>query len=141
MDPLRHDLTIACDAARAFDLYTVGMGTWWLAAYTPDPETFSGIDGDPAVDGGIALRQGAERVLFGRVLVWEPARHFAQSFWLAMSREHPTRLDVWFTAVGAVCTVALEHGGWTSDNASARAEYSDWPLLLGSYAEAAARYN
>lgn len=139
MDALRHVVTVACDQQAAFDLFTTGMGSWWDPAYTPDPASFTGLDVEPEVGGVVALRTGDTAHPIGRVLVWDPPRRYAQTFWLGLDPEHPTRLDVRFDAVDDVCTVVFEHGGWTPHNRTSRTRFSDWSVLLGRFAEAAAR--
>ena len=139
MDPLQHEVTVACDQDAAFHLFTTGMGTWWDPAYTPDAASFTGIDVEPRVGGVVTMRHGDETYVFGRVLVWRPTTDYGQSFWLAMDPEHPSRIDAAFQGVDGVCTVRFAHGGWTDDNLEASREYSSWPHLLGLFAQAAAR--
>ncbi len=139
MDPLQHQVTVACDQESAFNLFTAGMGTWWDPVHTEDAATFTGIDLEPHVDGAVTMRHGADSYTFGRVLVWEPPSDYGQSFWLAMDPAHPSRIDAAFDGHDGVCTVRFAHGGWTAENEAAGARYSDWPHLLGRFAEAAAR--
>lgn len=136
---LRHEVTVACDQTAAFELFTTGMGTWWDPDHSSDATTFSGIDLEPRVGGVVSMRYGARSEEFGRVLLWQPPEAYSQSFWLAMSPEHPSRIDASFDGVDSVCTVRLRHGGWTEVNSDARDHYRDWPHLLGRFATAAAR--
>lgn len=138
MEPIHHNVTIACSPQRAFEVFTTGMGTWWDPAYTPDPATYIGIDLDPRVGGAVALRHGDATYPFGEVTQWRPGEHYQQTFWLAMDRAHPSTVDVRFTPDGGVCLVTFEHGGWDAANVAARDKYGDWPVLLGRFAEAAA---
>ncbi|CAN5425596.1 hypothetical protein BH11ACT8_BH11ACT8_01620 [soil metagenome] len=140
MTGLHHELTIACDPQRAFTLFTLGMGTWWDPAYSPDPEAFTGIEVEPFVGGALTMLLGDARYVFGRVRTWEPGVRFTQSFCLAMSPESPSEIDVHFAEdEGGVCLVSFHHGGWSPANRAFRTKYRDWPYLLGQYAEAAAR--
>ena len=52
------------------------------------------------------------------VLVWEPGRHYAQSFTLAQDPAYPSRLDVTFEEAKHVggTRVRFAHGGWTPAN-------------------------
>jgi hypothetical protein len=138
MEPLHHEVTVACDRAAAYRLFTTGLGSWWDPAHTPDAATFTGAGVEPRVGGAVALLHGEQRSVFGEVLVWDRPAHYAQTFWLGMDPAHPTRLDVRFEEEDGVCTVVFEHGGWTEQNLAHRARSGDWSHLLGRFARAAA---
>ena len=139
-DPLHHAVDVACDARRAFEVFT-DLGSWWDPASTPDPEAFGGIEATPGVGGEVVLRlDGTPRPL-GRVTAWEPGAHYAQTYlphWWGPEGARPTWLDVTFTDEGGVCLVELRHGGWDSTNLVLRQRCTDWPDLLGRFARACA---
>ena len=139
-DPLHHAVDVACDARRAFEVFT-DLGAWWDPASTPDPEAFGGIEATPGVGGEVVLRlDGTPRPL-GRVTAWEPGAHYAQTYlphWWGPEGTRPTWLDVTFTDEGGVCLVELRHGGWDSTNLVLRQRCTDWPDLLGRFARACA---
>ena len=139
-DPLHHAVDVACDARRAFEVFT-DLGSWWAPASTPDPEAFGGIEATPGVGGEVVLRlDGTPRPL-GRVTAWEPGAHYAQTYlphWWGPEGTRPTWLDVTFTDEGGVCLVELRHGGWDSTNLVLRQRCTDWPDLLGRFARACA---
>ncbi|MBM7507379.1 hypothetical protein [Nocardioides salarius] len=139
-DPLHHAVDVACDARRAFEVFT-DLGSWWDPASTPDPEAFGGIEATPGVGGEVVLRlDGTPRPL-GRVTAWEPGAHYAQTYlphWWGPEGTRPTWLDVTFTDEGGVCLVELRHGGWDSTNLVLRQRCTDWPDLLGRFARACA---
>lgn len=139
MEPIRHEVTVACDQRSAFTLFTSGMGSWWDPAYSPDAASYDGIEVDGRVGGAVAMRHGSSTYRFGEVTAWQPTTRYGQTFWLAMSPEHPSALDVVFAAADGVCTIHFQHTGWTEANASFRDKYGDWSHLLGRFAQAAAR--
>ncbi len=93
MDPIRHSVTVAASPEVAFEVFSLGMGSWWDPTYTPDADSL-------------------------------PA--------------HPSTIEADFTTEETGARVDFEHGGWTDDNAAARAKYGDWSHLLRRYADAAA---
>ncbi|MGI8522285.1 MAG: SRPBCC domain-containing protein [Nocardioides sp.] len=137
MDPIRHTVDVTATPEQAFEVFTVGMGTWWGADYSPDASTYTGIDLDPRPGGIVALRHGEASYPIGEVTVWEPGAHYAQTFSLAMDADHPSALDVHFAVVDAGCRVNLAHGGWSVDNSEHREKYGDWPVLLDRFRLAA----
>jgi len=137
MDPIRHQVRVACSPERAFEAFTVEMGAWWDPDYSPDPASYTGIRVEPLVGGIVALVHGGAAYAFGEVTVWEPGERFAQTWTLAMDPSHPSSLDVRFEPVEGGCRVRLEHGGWNAGNAAFRDKFGDWPHLLGRYVEAA----
>lgn len=134
--PIVLHVWVACDPDRAFEVFTARFGDWWPHdAYSPGP--LAGIGVEPRVGGTVTMLLadgGAYHV--GDVLVWEPGRHYAQSFTLAQDQAYPSRLDVTFEAAKHVggTRVRFAHGGWTPANVAGRARFSEWDLLLGHYA-------
>ena len=135
MDPIRHSITVAATPETAFEVFTLGMGGWWDAAYTPDPDSFDGIALAPEVAAPVAMVHGTTSYPFGNVTVWEPGVRYAQTFWLAMDPAHPSTIEATFAAEGDGCRVDFEHGGWNEENSEARDKYGDWPHLLSRYAD------
>ena len=138
MDPIRHSITVAATPETAFEVFTLGMGGWWDAAYTPDPDSFDGIALAPEVAAPVAMVHGTTSYPFGNVTVWEPGVRYAQTFWLAMDPAHPSTIEATFAAEGDGCRVDFEHGGWNEENSEGRDKYGDWPHLLSRYADSVA---
>ena len=68
------------------------------------------------------LLEAGDAYPLGEVLVWEPGRHYAQSFTLAQDPAYPSRLDVTFEVgkhLGGT-RVRFAHGGWTPSNVDGR---------------------
>jgi uncharacterized glyoxalase superfamily protein PhnB len=139
--PIVLHLWVACPPAQAFEVFTARFGEWWpREAYSPGP--LRGIRVEPWVGGEVTmLPEGADAYRLGEVLVWEPGRHFAQSFTLAQDPAYPSRLDVTFEPAKHVggTRVRFAHGGWTPANVAGRSRFSEWDLLLGQYAALANR--
>jgi hypothetical protein len=76
---------------------------------------------------------------WGEVVVWEPGRRLVHTFSLAQDPQHPSEVAVDFVPGGeggetGGCTVRFAHGGWTDANASARAKFGAWPVMLDRFA-------
>jgi hypothetical protein len=139
MDPIRQSITVAASPEVAFEVFTLGMGSWWDPAYTPDADSFDGITLGPEVGATVSMVHGDSSYPFGNVTLWEPGVRYVQTYWLAMDPAHPSTIEASFTAEGDGCRVDFEHGGWTDDNAAVRAKYGDWGHLLERYADAVAQ--
>ena len=138
MDPIRSSLVVDASPEVAFEVFTLGMGSWWDAGYTPDPDSFDGIAIGPEVGAPAAMVHGDSTYPWGNVTVWEPPARYAQTFWLAMDAAHPSTIEARFVAEGSRTRVDFEHGGWTDDNVGFREKYRDWDHLLRQYADAVA---
>jgi uncharacterized glyoxalase superfamily protein PhnB len=134
--PIVLHLWVAGTPQRAFEVFTERFGEWWPRdAYSPGP--IRGIRVEPHAGGEVAmLLEGGDAYPLGEVLVWDPGRHYAQSFTLAQDPAYPSRLDVTFEEAKHVggTRVRFAHGGWTPANVAGRARFSEWDLLLGQYA-------
>lgn len=130
--PIRHELTLAADPARAFEVFAEEMVGWWPLAKL----NVLGLGSLVSFEADLLIERtvdGGEAV-WGEVREWEPARRLRLSW-------HPgtpevTEITVTFDAADAGTHVTLEHSGWEAytDPAAARAEYEPvWPLVLETY--------
>src|SRR5215203_3431912 len=94
--PIVLHLWVAGPPRRAFEVFTERFGEWWPRdAYSPGP--IRGIRVEQRVGGEVAmLLEGGDAYRLGEVLVWEPGRHYAQTFTLAQDPAYPSRLDLTF---------------------------------------------
>lgn len=133
-----HSVVVDADRQRAFEVFTEHFGAWWDPRLTAAPHTFSGVR-VPTAPGEEVVFEHADGVHYpvGRVTDYEPGQRFAMSFWLALDRDHPTRLLVEFepTPAGAQTHVTLTHDGWTASTVAERPKFTEWPDLLRRYAE------
>jgi len=132
--PIVVSRTVACPPEDAFAAFTARMGEWWDPRLTPDPTSYDGILLEARVGGTVALvHHGQDPWPIGEIIDWEPGRHYAQTFSLALPA--PTTLSVEFVPDGTGTTVILTHAGWVEENAAERSKFSEWPGLLAAYSE------
>ncbi len=124
---------LACDAVRAFTLFTEHASEWWPPdrRHTDDPSSSirlvpSGRFWERASDG--------REVELGRVRVWEPPARLVLDFYPGTDPEHPTEVTVTFTAEEAGTRVRVEQRPTAASEAlfagrAPRYERS-WELLL-----------
>jgi uncharacterized glyoxalase superfamily protein PhnB len=131
--PVVEEVLVQAGPDVAFDAFTTDLGRWWDLRYAPPGTTGAVIE--PGAGGEVAFLVGEHRYVVGRVTTWAPAERLSLAFWLAVDPAHPTDLDITFEADGTGSRVTLTHGGWTAANVAERAKFTDWPVLLGRYAE------
>jgi uncharacterized protein YndB with AHSA1/START domain len=139
-EPIVVERTVPRSAQDAFRTYTARIGSWWHPAYTANAETLRAITIEPYVGGRIYASHGdLGEDVWGEVTAFEPGERFTHSFTLAQDPDRPTEVTVEFIPRGEdACEVRLTHGGWTAENADARATFTDWPLLLDRFVALAA---
>ena len=135
--PIEHTYRLACSPDTAFEAFTGRIQEWWHPAYAPDGWRATHIAGH--VGGHVTMElQNAVTYEWGTVTVWDPPRHYAQTFTLAQDPEHPSALDAWFDPLpDAGCSMRFAHGGWTAGNLAGRARFTEWPVLLDRFAAVA----
>lgn len=122
LPPILNEVVVRLGPVEAFDLFT--SFSWWRDYGLAD-------DGHVSIDHGeVVFHNPDGDTSIGRVLVWERGATYAQTFTLAQDADHPTTLTATFEAVPIGTRVRVEHGGWMASNASRRAHFSDWPLIL-----------
>lgn len=122
LPPIVNEVDVPLRPGAAFDLFT--SFSWWQDYGLAD-------GGHVSIDAGeVVFHNPDGDMSIGRVLVWEPGARYAQTFTLAQDADHPTTLTATFQAVPDGTLVRVEHGGWNASNASRRAHFSDWPLIL-----------
>jgi len=140
--PIELTYELGCTAEEAFDAFTRRIDEWWHPAYAPD-----GLD-RVEIDGGVGGRAsmhlaGGTTYPWGTVTVWEPPRHYAQTFTLAQDPEHPSTLEVRIEPTRTHgrrhpgSRVHFAHGGWTPGNVAGRARFTEWGILLDRFAAVA----
>jgi hypothetical protein len=152
-EPIRRTVEVPLEPARAFDLFTREMETWWpLAEYSRVVNEQRG--GDVRVTrlefqarpGGSILEHTSDgRVLpWGEVVGWDPPRQVTMAWRPHSEPEPPTDLIVTFHPQGTRTLVEIEHGGWERLSETFREGMYDiylrgWVTTLGFYAIAAGR--
>ena len=122
LPPIVNEVYVPLRPSDAFDLFT--SFSWWHDYGLAD-------DGHVSIDAGrVVFHNPDGDMSIGQVLIWEPGARYAQTFTLAQDANCPTMLTATFEAVPGGTRVRVEHGGWNATNASRRAHFSDWPLIL-----------
>lgn len=113
--PVRKSVHVNAPQARAFEVFTAGIGRWWPRSHhigTAEPETFviEPRQGGRWFERGV---DGAECEV-GKVLVWDPPARLVLAWQLTPEFKYDpnliTEVDVQFIADGANATrVELEH--------------------------------
>ena len=78
IDPIRRTITVSCDPATAFRVFTDEMATWWpldmfSRSVDEDGAPVTSVVFDHEEDGAIwEVRSDGARASWGEVLAWEP---------------------------------------------------------------------
>ena len=134
-------MTVAVPVERAFEVFTRRVGDWWpLHTHScfEDEAAAVAFEGERLVE----RSKAGEEAVWGEVLAWEPPSRIAFTWHPGYAEGDPvTEVEVRFRAQGGSTVVELEHRGWErlGERAEeARAGYEiGWPIVLGSYAQAA----
>ena len=115
IQPVRKTITVNAPQARAFEVFTGGMGQWWNPDYTIGRKPFSSVVIEPKEGGRWFERddEGGE-CDWGRVLVWDPPRRAVLAWQIsaewAFDPNLTTELEIRFLPEGPSTTrVELEH--------------------------------
>ena len=142
--PVKKEVTVAASMARAFEVFTAGIGSWWpLVGHSVGDDRSESIEMECHVEGRLVERiQGGEEAEWGRVLTWDPPRRVVFSWYPGRMGQTPTEVEVRFEAIDEDRTrVQLEHRGWervTPERLEVRPSYVEgWGVVLGHYAAVA----
>lgn len=149
IEPIRRHVTVRCDPATAFRVFTAEMDTWWplhihsRAAGMPGVVKAERIVVEEQAGGRIyeVMSDGVEAD-WGTILIWEPPQRLVIAWQPNGGPQNPTELELRFAAEGEGTRVDLEHRGWERlgpDGDEARESYlNGWPLTFDRlFAEAA----
>jgi uncharacterized protein YndB with AHSA1/START domain len=151
IEPIRASISVRTDPARAFEVFTRRMDTWWpLEMHSRAVDEFEGavradrVEFEERVGGRVLEHLSDGQVLpWGEVLVWEPPTRFVLAWKPNASPRPPTELEVRFTPEGDGALVELEHRGWERLGEiaqEARAGYGEgWLVTLGLFEQAIER--
>jgi uncharacterized protein YndB with AHSA1/START domain len=113
--PIQKSIRVAVSVARAFQVFTEDMTTWWpLATYHIGKVDAKSVVLEPFV-GGRWFERGIDgsECDWGRVRSWDPPGRLVLSWEISSQWQHDpsiqTEVEVRFTAEGASTRVDLEH--------------------------------
>ncbi|HEX8681781.1 MAG TPA: SRPBCC domain-containing protein [Ardenticatenaceae bacterium] len=141
-DAVRKTITVRCDVETAFRIWTEQMNSWWPKGHSRSGNPSTTVLMESQIGGRIYERtpEGVEHD-WGRVIVWNPPRHYAYHWYLGSGPEQPTRVDVHFIAQEDGHTrVDVSHQGpqligelWSSRSSVFDAA---WEAVLAAYVAA-----
>jgi uncharacterized protein YndB with AHSA1/START domain len=130
--PIRREIRVQSDVARAFELFTGHIGKWWPL------DDYSVYKGTVAFEGmEVIERLGDSASVWAEVTEWNPPHSLALAWHPGRQSEEATDVRVTFAADGDQTLVSLVHDGWERmpDPAAAAEEYgSGWLGVLARYA-------
>ena len=138
--PIEKTVFLPLPPARAFALFTEEISQWWPEdrRHTKDPDSEIFL-----LAGGRfyeRARDGHE-VELGRVRVFEPARQLALDFYIGADPQHPTEVQVTFTAEDGGTRVVVDHRPTPASDEiwklRAPAFERSWGIVLAAVAGAA----
>jgi uncharacterized protein YndB with AHSA1/START domain len=139
--PVRKTIRVKASAARAFEVFTAGLGRWWPIDHGIGKTPRKNVAMETRVGGHwYELAEDGTRTNVGRIIVWEPPQRFVMS-WDVNSQWKPdttigSEVEVRFIAEGGDATrVELEHRKFEQLGAEGGAKVRNdvdrgWPGLL-----------
>jgi uncharacterized protein YndB with AHSA1/START domain len=132
-------ITLTCDPARAFHLFTARISDWWPPErrHTSDPNSVIVL----SETGRFFERdQSGKEVELGAVRAWEPPARLVLDWYPGTDAEHPTRVEVSFMAEGSSTRVIVQHSPTeaSKDLFPTRAPryQASWDMVLAAFAGA-----
>ncbi|MCB0122334.1 MAG: SRPBCC domain-containing protein [Caldilineaceae bacterium] len=140
-----NSIVVPLSPMAAFTLWTEQIHLWWPAGHSRSGDPATHVLLEPGVGGRFYERasDGVEHE-WGRILVWQPPAHLAYQWFLGSGPTQPTRVDVYFSAIGDQETlVQVEHRGpdligalWWRNKVRYK---SAWDVVLPAYASKASK--
>ena len=139
--PVRKSIRVSAGQARAFDVFTAGLGRWWPLDHCIGKTPRKAMVMETRLGGHwYELAQDGSRTNVGKVIVWEPPQRFVMT-WDINSRWKPdttvgSEVEVKFIPDGTNATrVELEHRKFEQMGAEAGESMrkdvdGGWPGLL-----------
>ncbi len=112
--PVRRSVHVKAAPERAFEVFTAGMGNWWIRSHSINTSPQASIVMEPR-EGGRWYEVGEDgsECTWGRVLAWEPPQRLLLAWQISGQWKHDpdfiTEVEVRFTRDGDGTRVDLEH--------------------------------
>jgi hypothetical protein len=142
--PVRKTIRVGVPQARAFEVFTAGIGRWWPSRASIGASAFRSVTIEPAFGGRWYEigTDGAETDV-GRVTVWDPPRRLVAAWHINAQWKPDTsvasEVEVRFVADGPNATIVeLEHRNFESLGAEGGASIREqvnggWPGILDEF--------
>lgn len=131
-DGIEYCIEVRVDRARAFRIWTGHIDLWWpKPGHTRSGGRETTIWMEPELGGRLFERTAdGQEFRWGEIQVWEPPERLVHTWLMGTDEEHPTIVDVCFTAGGPGAThiVVRQHSG--------RMEQSVWQAKCGGFRRA-----
>jgi len=138
--PVRKSIRVNADPARAFAVFTSGLGRWWPRDKGIGPRPIKSVAMETQLGGRwYELAKDGTRTNVGRVVVWDPPKRFVMT-WDINSQWKPdtnvsSEVEVRFIPDGTGTLVELEHRKFEQMGAAAGESMrkdvdGGWPGLL-----------
>ncbi len=141
-DAVYKTILVQCPIEVAFRVWTEQIDRWWPKGHSRSGDPGTLVVLERQVGGRLYERttSGVEYT-WGQVLIWNPPRHMAYSWYLGSSAEQSTHVDVRFSATAEGFTrLDITHRGpeligelWARTNARFA---TAWEHVLSSYSTA-----
>jgi hypothetical protein len=137
LPPVVRQLEVATDPARAFELWTAQVGSWWPMA----THSVHGAEATVAFTDGRLVETGPDGSTsdWGTVLTWDPPHLLTMTWHPGRDATEATQVEVRFEPVEEHRTrVILTHSGWEAraESEQVRESYdTGWAVVLGAFAE------
>jgi uncharacterized protein YndB with AHSA1/START domain len=147
--PVRKSITVKADTARAFEVFTGRIGSWWPRSHCIAPSPQKDVVLEPKVGGRwFEIGEDGSQCNWGKVLAWEPPTRVLLAWQINANWKYDpdliTEVEVTFTPVeGGATRVDLEHRNLErfGDKVEAVRNSIDseggWTGILKVYAESA----
>jgi uncharacterized protein YndB with AHSA1/START domain len=144
--PIKRSIRVKATPAKAFDMFTAGMGRWWIKSHSINKASpIKAVIVEPKV-GGAWFEQGEDgsKCTWGKVLAWDPPSRLVLSWQIDAHFQYDpsleTEVEIRFVPFGEETEVQLEHRNL--DRFGAAAEQirgifespGGWPGLLSAFA-------
>lgn len=143
---IKKTITVNASQARAFEVFTGGIGRWWPFAGHSISENYGStaktVIMTPKVGGPLTEHSAdGEEYIWGKVKDWEPSSHVRFSWLMGIEEDLASEVDVTFETDGDKCRVTLIHRNWDGygDGAQEKRDNYDtgWGHVFGEcYADA-----
>lgn len=138
-DSVAKSVTVACDPATAFRLWSERIDAWWPEGHAPSGVPGSVVRMETGVGGRIYERTPAGREHdMARITLWSPPERMELEWYLGSGPSRPSRVAIHFIDRGGRTEVRVVHNGpqfigelWYSRKETFSAS---WETVLAGYA-------